>query len=64
MMEYMSFLCLGMHIYFFSLIVVCIHLRCYTSDVYIIIYVLCKTKQLKELVNQKRKNIIFSSMFF
>jgi hypothetical protein len=50
--------------FFLSLIVLCTHLRCYTtSDVYIVMYILCKTKQLKELMNQKRKNIIFSSIY-
>jgi hypothetical protein len=49
---------------FFSFIVVCTHLRyCITSDVHFIMCALCENNQLKDLVNQKRKDLIFSSMF-
>jgi hypothetical protein len=41
------------------------HLKCYiASDVHLIMRALCETKQLKDFMNQKRKDIIFSSMFF
>jgi len=47
-----------------SFIVVCTHLRCYiTSVVCLIMCALYENKQLKYLVNQKRKDVIFSSMF-
>jgi hypothetical protein len=43
-----------------SFIEICIFLRCYTtSDIHMIIW----TKQLKFLLNQERKDVIFSSMF-
>jgi hypothetical protein len=46
-------------------IVVCIHLRCYTtSDVHFIICELYEKKLLREFVNQKRKNVPFFLMFF
>jgi len=61
----MIFLCLGMHIFFSSFIVICTHLKCYTtSDVQLITCALCEKKRLKELVDKKMKNILFSSMFF
>jgi len=50
---------------FFSFIMVCTHLKCYiTSDVHLIIYALCEKKWLKELEDKKRKDVIFSSIFF
>jgi hypothetical protein len=52
------------HAHFFA-IVVCIYLRCYiTSNVHLIICALCEKQQLKDLINQKKKDVIFSSMFF
>jgi hypothetical protein len=52
------------HIFLFF-IVVCIHLRCYTtSDVHLVKCVLYEKKQLKISLKQKMKVIIFSSMFF
>jgi len=52
------------HIFFFF-IVICIHLRCYIiRDVHLIMCALCDKKRLKDLVNQKRKDLIFSLMFF
>jgi hypothetical protein len=51
---------------FLSFIIVCTQtLRCYiTSVVYLIMCALCEKKQLKDLVNQKMKDVIFSSTFF
>jgi hypothetical protein len=52
-----------MHFLFF--IVACTRLKCYiTNDVHFIMCALCEKKKLKDLVNQKRKDVIFSSMFF
>jgi hypothetical protein len=46
-------------------IVVCIHLGCYTtSHVHLIICALYEKNLLKEFVNQKRKNVPFSLIFF
>jgi hypothetical protein len=60
-----SFLYLGMHIICLSFVVVCIHIKCYiTNDVHFIMCALCEKKWLKKLVDQKRKNVLFSSMFF
>jgi hypothetical protein len=58
----MSFLCLGMNIYFsFTMI----YLKCYTpSDVHLIMSTFYENKWLKKLMNQKRKDILFSSMYF
>jgi len=48
---------------FFFFIVICSHLRCYiTSIVRLIMCALCEKKQFKK-VNQKRKDVIFSSTF-
>jgi hypothetical protein len=59
------FLSLGMHIFLFSFIVVCIHLMCYTINyAHFIMCALCEKKQSKKLVDQKKKNVLFSSMFF
>jgi hypothetical protein len=50
---------------FFPFIVVCTHLRCcITSDVHFIMCALCENNQLKDLVNEKRKDLVLSSMFF
>jgi hypothetical protein len=52
------------HIYLFF-IVICIHLRCYIiSDVPLIMCALCDKKPLKDLVDKKRKDLIFFLMFF
>ncbi len=62
-----SFLSLGMHthIYIFSFIVVCTHLMRYTTNyVHFIMCALCEKKQSKKLVDQKKKDVLFSSMFF
>jgi hypothetical protein len=40
---------------FSSFIVVCNHLKCYTTYDHFIICTLCENKQLKKLINQKRK---------
>jgi hypothetical protein len=41
---------------FKKLIMVCTHLRCYiTSDVHLIMCALCEKKQLKDLLNQRKK---------
>jgi len=38
---------------------------CYTtSDVHVIMCALCEKKRLKELVDQKMKDVLFSLMFF
>jgi len=38
---------------------------CYTTNyVHFIICALCEKKQLKKLVDQKKKDVLFSSMFF
>jgi hypothetical protein len=51
--------------YFFSFIMICTYLRCYTpSDVHLIMHALCEKKQLKELMDQKSEDVLFSSMFF
>jgi len=51
--------------FFFSLIVVFNHLSCYTtSDVHFIMCALCEKKWLKELMDPKKKDVLFSSMFF
>jgi hypothetical protein len=61
----MFFLCLGMHVFFSFFIVIWTHLKCYTtSDVHLITFALCEKKRLKELVDKKMKNILFSSMLF
>jgi hypothetical protein len=50
---------------FSSFIVICTHLKCYTtSDVQLITCALCEKKILKEAVDKKMKNILFSSIFF
>jgi hypothetical protein len=50
---------------FFSFIVACTHLKCYiTNDVHLIMCALCEKKILKDLMNQKRKGVMISSMFF
>jgi hypothetical protein len=56
-----SFLYVGMHIFF----LLCIHLKCYTpSDVHLIRCALREKKWLKELMHQKRNEVLFSLMFF
>jgi hypothetical protein len=51
--------------YFFFFVMICTHLKCYTpSDVHLIMCALCEKKWLKELLHQKRNEILFSSMFF
>jgi hypothetical protein len=51
--------------FFFSFIIICTHLRCYiTNDVDLVICALCEKEWLKTLMDQKRKDIWFSSMFF
>ncbi len=42
--------------HFFSFIVIYTHLRCYITSV--------ERKTLKDLVNQKKKDVIFSLMFY
>jgi hypothetical protein len=50
---------------FVSFIVIYIHLKCYTiSDVHLIMCALCENKQLKELIDQNRKDVLFSSKTF
>jgi hypothetical protein len=49
--------------YFFSLLVICIYLRCYTTNDFHLT-LLCKTKWLKKLMDQKNKDVLFFSMFF
>jgi len=50
------------HLFF---IVICIHLRCYIiSDVHPIMCALCDKKWLKDLVDKKRKDLIFFLMIF
>jgi hypothetical protein len=50
--------------YFFSFNLTCIHSTCYTSDVHLIMCELCEKNWLKELVDYKKKYVLFSSMFF
>ncbi len=50
---------------FFSFIVVCIHLKCYTTnDVHFIIDALCEKRNLQKIVDQKKKDVLFFSIFF
>jgi hypothetical protein len=50
---------------FVSFIVICIQLKCCTtSDVHLIMCALCENKQLKELIDQKKKDVFFYSVFF
>jgi hypothetical protein len=49
--------------YFFSLLVICIYLRCYTTNGFHLT-LLCKTKWLKNLIDQKNKDVLFFSMLF
>jgi hypothetical protein len=50
---------------FFSFIVACTCLKCYiTNDVHLIMCASCEKKKLKDLMNHKRKGVIFSSLFF
>jgi hypothetical protein len=49
----------------FSFIMIFTYLRCYiTNDVDLVICALCEKEWLKTLMDQKRKDILFSSMFF
>ncbi len=53
--------------YFFYFIVICIHSSCYTSDVHLINLIMCELYEknwLKELMDHKKKIVLFSSMFF
>jgi hypothetical protein len=50
---------------FFSFIVVCTYLKCYTTnDIHLNMCALCEKKQLKEWMDQEKKNVLFSSMVF
>jgi len=50
---------------FFPLfIVVCIHLKCYTSHIHLIMCALCENTWLTKLLDLKKKDVLFSSMFF
>jgi hypothetical protein len=47
-----------------SFIMVCTHLRCYTrSDVQFIMCALCEKKWFKELMHQRKKKVVFSSIY-
>jgi hypothetical protein len=50
------------HIFSFF-IVVCNHLKCYTTYDHFITCALCENKKLNKLMNQKRKDVLFSSIF-
>jgi hypothetical protein len=53
----MSFFMFGLAHIFFSLIVICNHLKFFTpNDVHLIL--MCEMKHLKELVNRKKKECI------
>jgi hypothetical protein len=59
-----SFLCLGMNIFFLHCDFHLLKVLKTLSDVHLIMCALCEKKQLKELMDQKRKNVLFSSIFF
>jgi hypothetical protein len=59
-----DFLMFGHAHIFSSFIVICTHLKCYTtSDVQLITCALCEKKKLKKLMDQKMKKIIILNVF-